>query len=81
MELVNGLQTPKGRIELEARYLLQACVDHRVVIDKQATYTWIRSTGPIILGETYNEAISTLTNPKKDVLVQELRDELKIKMD
>lgn len=80
-ELVRSIETPKGRIELDARYLLQSCIDYRLVVDKQNTYTWLRSTGPIILGETYKETIDTLTNPKKEALVLELRDELKLKQD
>jgi hypothetical protein len=81
MELVNMVATPKGRIELEAKFLLQSAIDFRLVIDKQNTYTWLRSTGPVVLGETYSEAIDTLTNVKKVVLVQELQDELKLKQD
>ena len=80
-EIIALLETPKGRIEFESKYLLRAAIDYRVIIEKAGTYTWIRANGPIVFGETYTEAIDTLTNPKKDALVQELKDELKLKMD
>lgn len=78
-ELAALVKTPKGRIELEARYLLQESVDYRVVIEKQGSYTWVRPVGALVIGETYSEAIEFLTNPKKIVLVEELKDEIKLK--
>lgn len=78
-ELFNLVKTPKGRIELDARYLLQEALDYRVISEKQGSYSWVRPTGVITLGENYTEAVDFLTNPKKTVLVEELKDEIKIK--
>jgi hypothetical protein len=79
MELVNLIKTVKGKIDLDAKYLLQQLIDYRVVSEKQSTYTWMRPTGAIVLGETYTEAVEFLTNPKKQALIEDLRAELKIK--
>lgn len=69
-----------GRDELKARLLLKQAEDYRVVYEKQGSYTWNRSKGAITLGDTYSEAIGFIINPKKDVLVQELEQELKAAM-
>jgi len=78
-ELTNLIKTPKGRIELEARYLLQEAQDFNVIREKQGSYIWVRPTGTITIGETYTEAIDFILNPKKAILIDELKDEIKIK--
>ena len=78
-ELVNLLKTVKGKVDLDAKYLLQQLLDYRVISEKQGSYTWLRPTGAIVLGETYGEAIEFLINPKKQVLIEDLRTELKFK--
>lgn len=78
-ELTNLVKTPKGRIELESRYLLQEAQDFSVIREKQGSYIWVRPTGTITIGETYAEAIDFILNPKKAILVDELKDEIKIK--
>lgn len=78
-ELANLIKTPKGRIELEARYLLQEAQDFSVLREKQGSYIWVRPTGVITIGETYAEAIDFFLNPKKAILVDELKEEIKMK--
>ena len=78
-ELFTLLKTPKGKSELEARFLLQKLVDYRIVAEKQGSYTWLKATGPIVLGENYTEAIDFLLSPKKIALVDELKQELSFK--
>ena len=79
-ELYNLLAHEKGRVEFAARLLLKKALDSRVVYEKQDTYTWPRSKGPIVLGEKYSDALEFLLNPKKDSLVLELESEIKAKM-
>lgn len=78
-ELTNLLKTPKGREEIEARYLLKKAIDSRVIQEKQGAYTWARPTGVITVGETYTEAVEFLMNPKKSSLVEDLENEIKAK--
>lgn len=73
------LNTAKGKIDLEARYLLKQAIDSRSVYEKQGTYTWIRPSGSIVIGERYSEAVEFLTNPKKESLIDELKAEIKAK--
>jgi len=77
--LVSKLETPKGREELEAHYLLKSALDARVVREKQGAHIWNRAKGPITLGETHGESIEYLLNPKKEALIEELEEEIKIK--
>ncbi len=79
IELVNKIKDPKGKAELEARYFLKKLLDYRVVYEKQGSYTWIRPTGAVILGETYTEAIDFILNPKKASIIDELKTELNLK--
>jgi hypothetical protein len=76
MELVNLIKTVKGRIDLDAKFFLQQLLDYRVIAEKQGSYTWMRPTGAIVLGETYTEAIEFLVNPKKQALIEDLRAQL-----
>lgn len=79
MELFNLAKTATGKKELEARLLLKRALDARVVYEKQGAYKWNKATGLITIGENYTEAIDFMLNPKKQVLVEELEEELKIK--
>lgn len=78
-DLVGLLATAPGREEFEARYLLRCAIDSRIVYEKQGSYTWNRSKGLLVLGETETEAVAFLLNPKKSELVEELRGELQAK--
>lgn len=78
--LVNMLKTEIGRVEFEAKYMLKRGLDSRVILEKNDSYTWNKSTGPIVLGETYKEAVEFLMNPKKDALIKELENEIKAKI-
>lgn len=80
LNLVNLFKDEKGREEFEARLLLKKGLDSRVLFEKSDSYVWNKSTGSIVIGDTYKEAISFLTNPKKQVLVQELENEIKSKI-
>lgn len=79
IELFSLLKNAAGREELAARKLLKTALDSRVVYEKQGSYTWNKSTGAIIIGETYTEAINFLLNPKKQALVEELEEEIRLK--
>lgn len=70
--LFNELGTPKGRERFEAKYLLKRAIDARVIYEKAGSYTFVRDKGNIVIGETYEEAIDFLTNPKKTALLDEL---------
>jgi hypothetical protein len=78
-ELFNLLKDAKGKFEFEARFLLKQALDARCVFEKQGSYTWIRNTGPIIIGDTYTEAVQFFLDPKKDTLVKDLTNEIKAK--
>lgn len=78
-EIRTLLSTAPGREEFEARFLIKQCVDYRIILEKQDTYTWIRPKGTIVLGDTYRDAIAFVINPKKDTLVEELKAELKVR--
>lgn len=77
--IVNLLRTQDGREKFEAMYKLNLLVSSRILIEKQGTYTWFRSNGPLEVGVSKEEAIDFLLNPKKAVLVAELFDILKTK--
>lgn len=78
-EVLGLLKTPHGREQFEARYLLKQAIDNRVVYEKQDTYTWNRSKGPIVIGDRYSEAIDFILNPKKVAEVEELMAEIAAK--
>ena len=73
LELSSLLSTATGKEAFQARYLIQAGLDTRVLSEKQGTYTFVkRQEGPIVLGERYTEALDFLLNPRKAEEVQEL---------
>lgn len=76
----NLLLTPVGREELDAKFNLKQALDSRVIFEKQGAYTWVRPSGVIVLGETYQEAVEFLLNPKKSSLIDDLKEEIKLKM-
>ena len=78
-ELYNLLSTAHGREEIEARYLLKQALDSRIIYEKQGTYTWLRPTGQLVIGERYSEAVDFLLNPKKATEVEELSEMIKAK--
>lgn len=79
VELYNKLGDAKGREEIEAKHLLKRVIDNHVIYERQGTYTWVRPSGTLVVGESYTDAIEFLLNPKKKPLVDELKAELKIK--
>lgn len=79
-ELVTLLTSPLGREQFEARYILKQAIDCRLVIEKQSTYTWPRSSGILTIGETFTEAIDFIMNPKKSAVVEELINETNAKL-
>lgn len=74
------LKTQEGISMLDARLLLKRALDTRIVYEKGDSYTWIRSKGNIVLGDTYTEAINFILNPKKAALVEELESTIKAKI-
>lgn len=79
LELYNMLGTATGREEIEARYLLKQALDNRIIFEKGDTYTWIRPTGTIVIGNRFSEAISFILNPAKAPEVEELTEMIKAK--
>lgn len=77
--LIENMKTPLGRERIEARHLLTRAVSGRIIFEKQGAYNWPRPEGQITIGENYNEAIEYILDPKKDVMVEDLEAELKIK--
>lgn len=77
INLVNMLNQVDTKIRLENMYLLKQCLDYKVLYEKQGGYSWIRQSGTIEIGQTYDEALDFLANPKKSALVEELNSELK----
>lgn len=72
-----ALKKKDTRERLEAEYELQKLIDWRIVFEKSGTYTWL-SKG-MELGYNKTEAVDFLLNPKKQVLVEELQEELALK--
>lgn len=62
---------------LEAEYLLQSATDWRIVIEKAGTYTWLSKDMQI--GFNKPEAIDFITDVRKQSLVDELKEEIKLK--
>lgn len=79
LNLFSQLKTAQGKESIEAKYLLQEAIDLRVVYEKQGTYTWVRPTGNIVLGDRYEDAIDFLTNPKKSAELDEIKEAIKNK--
>lgn len=79
-EVINLLNTPHGREQFEARYVLKQAIDTRVIYEKQGTYTWVRPKGSLVIGERFTEAIDFILNPKKQAEIEELELEIKAKL-
>ena len=77
INLVNMFNQVDSKIRIENMYLLKQCIDYKVLYEKQGAYSWIRQSGTIEIGQTYDEALDFLANPKKSALVEELNSELK----
>jgi hypothetical protein len=79
MEVYRLLSTAHGRDEFEARFILKQALDTRIIYEKQGTYTWVRPSGQIVIGERYSEAVDFLLNPKKSAEVEELAEMISAK--
>lgn len=71
------LNSPHGREQFEARFILQKAIDYRVVYEKAGTYTWNRPNHPLVMGERIEEAVEFILNPKKAKEVEEILASLK----
>lgn len=78
-QLATMIATAPGRDEFEARVILKNAVDYRILNEKAGTYTWVRPEGTLEIGNTLSEAIEFILNPKKQGLVDELKDAIKAK--
>lgn len=72
------IETPTGREYLKNASLLKELVNNRIVKDYQQVYTWI-SRG-IVIGSTFDEAVSFLSDPNKATHTEGLKKELKAKL-
>jgi len=79
-KLYTLLTMPNGRKELDARYVLQQALELRIVYEKQGTYTWIRPKGKMDIGSRYEDAVSFLMDPKKDIEQKELLEQIAAKL-
>lgn len=73
------LKSKTGIREFNAMHILKRATDRRIVNVKQEEYTWIRPSGTIELGSTKREAVEFIMNDKKQGLIDELLEELKVK--
>lgn len=73
----NRLSTKDGREYIEGSYLLQRALDLRIVLEKQGTHTWLSPEGPLEIGQTRNEAIEFILNPKKQSQVIQIETSIK----
>jgi hypothetical protein len=73
----NMLEKADEKEHLESEYLLKSLVDWRIVIEKAGTYTWFAKEMQI--GFNKDEAIDFLKDPRKQSLIDELKEELKLK--
>lgn len=78
-EVTGLLNTPLGREQLEARWILAQALDYRIIYEKQDTYTWVRPKGAIVVGDRYVDAVDYILNPKKNAEVEELMAEIQFK--
>lgn len=78
-EVFGLLSSAHGREEFEARYLLKQAIDSRIIYEKQGSYTWVRPSGTIVIGDRFSDAIEFLLNPKKSSEVEELTEMIKAK--
>lgn len=78
-EVTNLLNTPLGREQLEARWILAQALDYRIIYEKQDSYSWIRPKGTIVIGDRYVDAVDFILNPKKSAEVEELLAEIQVK--
>lgn len=79
-EVINLVNTPHGREQFEARYILKQALDTRVIYEKQGSYTWVRPSGTLNIGDRYVDAVEFILNPKKQQEVEELQLEIKAKL-
>lgn len=80
LNLYSKISNAKGRKELKAMHLLKQAEDTGIITEKAGTYTLIRKTGPLVIGYTYGEALDFLTDPKKSSLVDDIIEDIKVKM-
>lgn len=78
-EHTNLLNTATGREEFEARYILKQALDSRIIYEKQGSYTWVRPSGTLVIGDRYSEAVDFLMDPKKASELEELLEMIKAK--
>lgn len=80
LNTVKMLDTPDGREEFEARFIIKQAVDTRVVTEKQGTYTWLNPSGPLEIGNNLAETVEFILNPKKSSDVETIREMIKAKL-
>jgi hypothetical protein len=82
-KLYANLQDAKGKDIFEAKYLLQECINNRVISDYKGKYIWSskKGTNLELIGKTYNEVLTTLLDIDWRHYREELELELKAKLD
>lgn len=82
-KLYNEMQDAKGREIFEAKYLLQECINNRIVSDYKGKYIWSSKKGEAVelLGKSYQEVINTFLDIDWRHYREELEEELKARVD
>lgn len=82
-KLLDQMQDLKTREIFEARYLLQECINQRIISDYKGKYIWSSKKGSNLelLGKSEQEAINTLIDIDWRNYREELIEELKAKID
>lgn len=82
-KIFSEMNDAKGRETFEARYLLQECINNRVISDYKGKYIWASKKGEAVelIGKSYLEAINTLIDIDWRHYREELEQELKTKVD
>lgn len=70
--LMSLLGNGEGTERFNAMFLLQLAIDKRVIYEKQGTHTWVRPSGNVTIGDTYEEAVEYLISPKRHKEVEDL---------
>jgi hypothetical protein len=73
LNLYNLLKTNDGREKFEAMYILKYAIESKVVYERQGSYYFVRPSGQVTIGETYDEAIEYILSPKRGPEVTEMQ--------
>lgn len=73
MNLYNLLKTNDGREKFEAMHILKYAIESKVVYERQGSYYFVRPSGQVTIGDSYDEAIDYILSPKRGPEVEEMQ--------